>query len=55
MGKHAGERRVIFSGRVSVDVNIVKIRGDVFEEQFPKRSKRERGIREKHESQFPGW
>lgn len=55
VGEDAGERRVVFSGGVGMDVDVEKIRRDVFEEQFPERSERERGIGEKHEGQFPSW
>lgn len=52
VGEYAGERRVIFPGGIGVDIDIEKIGWNVFKEQFPKRSKRKRGIREKHEGQF---
>lgn len=51
-GEHARERRVVFPGRVGVDVDIEEGFGGLVEVELPERSERERRGGQEHESQF---
>lgn len=52
--EHAGERRVVISGRIRVNIDIVEIFGASIEENLPQRRERKRRRRYIHKSQFPG-